>query len=146
MRYRQTIALLALVGFFVALYLWFYKIGIIGGLQCGSGSCEYVQTSVYGRLLGIPVAFYGVIGYAGILGVAVVGLQPRWLDRAGPTKLVAAMAGVGVLFTLYLTYVELFVLQAICRWCVASAVIIAAIFIVTLADLSNRRQDSSASY
>ncbi len=148
MRSRQAIALLGLVGFFVALYLWLYKIGVIGGLQCGTGSCEYVQTSRYGVFLGIPVAFYGVIGYAVILAVALAGLQPRWADRAGPTLVLAGMAGAGFLFTLYLTYVELFLLHAICRYCVTSAGIITAILVVSLADLFKRRraQDSSASY
>jgi len=139
MRHRQTIALLALVGFFVALYLWFYKIGVIGGLQCGSGSCEYVQTSRYGVFLGIPVALYGVVGYAGICAVALLGLQPRWLDRAGPTQVLTALAGAGFLFTLYLTYVELFVLHAICRWCVTSAAIVTGVLLVALLDLRRRR-------
>ena len=138
MRARQAIALLALVGFLLSLYLLLYKLGIIGALQCGTGSCEYVQTSVYGRFLGFPVALYGVLGYGGIFAVALLGLQPRWLDRPGPLRLVAGMAGVGFLFSLYLTYVELFVLQAICRYCVASAVIITAILVVSLVD-SRRR-------
>jgi uncharacterized membrane protein len=126
-RHRQAVALLALVGFFVALYLWFYKIGVIGNLQCGSGSCEYVQTSRYAVLFGVPVAFYGVVGYALLFVVALVGLQPRYLARPGPTRLLAALSGGAVLFTLYLIYIELFVIHAICRWCMASAVITFAI-------------------
>lgn len=139
MRHRQTVALLALVGCFVALYLWLYKIGIIGGLQCGTGSCEYVQTSRYGMFLGVPVALYGVIGYAAILAVALIGLQPRWLDRVGPALVVTGMASAGFLFTLYLTYVELFVLHAICRWCVTSAAIITAVLLISLLDVRRRR-------
>lgn len=138
MRARQAIALLALVGFFLALYLLLYKLGLIGGLQCGTGSCEYVQTSAYGRFLGFPVASYGVLGYGAIFAVALLGLQPRWLGHPGPSRLVAGFAGVGFLFTLYLTYVELFVLQAICRYCVASAVIITAILVVALVDSKRR--------
>lgn len=139
MRARQTIAVLALVGCFVALYLWLYKIGVIGGLQCGTGSCEYVQTSRYGVFLGVPVAFYGVVGYIGMLIVALVGLQPRQVDRSGPTLVLVAMSGVGFLFTLYLTYVELFLLHAICRYCVGSAVIITAILVASLVDLRGRK-------
>lgn len=130
MRHRQTVAVLALVGLFVALYLWFYKIGVIGNLQCGSGSCEYVQTSPYGTLLGVPVAFYGVVGYAVLFGVALVGLRPGFLAHPGPTRVLAVLATGGVLFTLYLVYVELFVIQAICRWCMVSAAIITAIAVV----------------
>ncbi len=133
MRRRQAIALLALVGFCIALYLWLYKIGIIGKLQCGSGSCEYVQTNRYGALLGVPVAFYGVVGYALIFGVAIAGLQPSQLTQRWPTTALALLSAGGFLFTLYLTGIELFVLHAICRWCVGSAVVmtvLAAIAVV----------------
>lgn len=127
MRRRQAIALLALVGFCIALYLWFYKIGIIGKLQCGSGSCEYVQTSRYGALFGVPVAFYGVVGYAIIFAVSIAGLQPSQLARRWPTRTLALLSAGGMVFTLYLTGIELFVLHAICRWCVASAVVMTGI-------------------
>lgn len=132
MRHRQAIALLALIGCLVSLYLWLYKIGAIGTLQCGAGSCEYVQTSRYADFLGLPVAFYGVAGYAAIFAVSLAGLQPRYLASRGPTRLVAALATIGVLFSVYLTYLELFVIHAICWWCVASAVIITAIWVVSL--------------
>jgi len=129
-RHRQAIALLALAGLSIALYLWLHKIGVIGDLQCGTGDCEYVQTSPYGALFGVPVAFYGVVGYALILAVALAGLQPASLGRRWPTRLLAVLAVGGFLFTLYLTYIELFVLHAICRWCVGSGVVITAITIV----------------
>ena len=127
MRHRQAIAVLALVGFFVALYLWFYKIGVIGGLKCGTGSCEYVQTSRWAILLGQPVALYGVAGYLVLFLIALVGLQPRFLPNPGPTRLLAVLALAGFAFTLYLTYLELFVIHAVCRWCMGSALIITLI-------------------
>jgi uncharacterized membrane protein len=139
MRHRQAIALLALAGFFVALYLWLYKIGVAGELKCGTGACETVQTSRWADLFGVPVAFYGVVGYAALLVVALIGLQPSWLGRRGPTLLLAALATGGVLFSAWLTYLELFVIHAICRWCVGSAVIMAAIWGVALSGL--RRKD-----
>ncbi len=118
---RQAIVLLALVGLLVATYLWLYKIGVIGELQCGTGGCEVVQTSRYADLFGIPVAFYGVAGYAVLFVLGLAGLQPA---RAGDRRLavlVAALATAGFAFTLYLTSLELLVLHAICRWCIASA-------------------------
>ncbi|HET9708774.1 MAG TPA: vitamin K epoxide reductase family protein [Gemmatimonadales bacterium] len=139
MRRRQVIALLALVGFCIALYLWFYKIGVIGKLQCGSGSCEYVQTSRYGALFGVPVALYGVAGYAVIFAVAMVGLQPSQLARRWPTTALALLSAGGFLFTLYLTGIELFVLHAICRWCVGSAVVMSAIAAVAVEGAVRRR-------
>lgn len=132
MRHRQAIALLALIGFCIALYLWLYKIGLIGRLQCGTGSCEYVQTSPYATLLGVPVAFYGVLGYALIFAVALTGLQPAFLGSRWPTLLAAALAAGGWLFTLYLTSIELFVLHALCRWCMGSAVVMTLIAAVAV--------------
>jgi uncharacterized membrane protein len=132
MRNRQAIALLALVGCFVALYLWLHQIGVGGELKCGTGACETVQTSPWAEQFGIPVAFYGVMGYAAILAVALVGLQQAWLGRRGPSVLLAALATGGVLFSGWLTYLELFVIHAICRWCVGSAVIMTLIWFGSL--------------
>jgi uncharacterized membrane protein len=132
MRHRQTIAALAVVGFFLALYLSLYQLGVGGPLKCGSGGCEIVQTSRWAVLFGIPVAFYGLVAYAAILIAALVGLQPAWLGRRGPILFLAALATGGVLFTGWLTYLELFVIHAICRWCVGSAVIITLIWLVSL--------------
>jgi uncharacterized membrane protein len=132
MRYRQAIALLALVGLFVALYLWLHQIGIGGELKCGTGACDVVQASRWAHFLGVPVAFYGVAGYAAILSVALYSLRPAALTRRGPRLVLAALATGGFLFTLWLKYLELFVIHAICRWCVASAVIMTAIWIVAL--------------
>ena len=131
-RYRQTIAVLALVGFFVALYLWLHALGIGGPLKCGTGGCDTVQTSRWAVFLGMPVALYGVVGYVLILLTAIAGLRPVALAQRQWSVLLAALATIGFLFTAYLTYLELFVIHAICRWCVASAVTITAIWIVSL--------------
>jgi len=132
MRHRQAIALLSLAGLFVALYLWLYKIGMIGSLTCGTGGCEVVQTSRYAVFLGLPVALHGVLGYGVLLGVTLAGLQPRWLGRRGPTLVLAALATLGILFTAYLNYLAVFRIHAVCRWCVASAVIITLIWLVAM--------------
>jgi uncharacterized membrane protein len=135
MRSRQAIALLALVGFFVALYLWLHALGIGGALKCGTGGCETVQTSRWAVLLGVPVAFYGVVGYFAMLVVAILALRPAALAQRQWSLVLVGLATVGVVFTAYLTYVELFVLHAICRWCVGSAVIITLTWIIALAAL-----------
>lgn len=131
-RHRQVVAVLSLIGLFIASYLWLYKIGAIGTLQCGSGACETVQTSRYADLWGQPVALYGVLGYAVLFVVSLVGVQPAFATRRGPTLLLAVLAGGAFLFTVYLTYLELFVIHAICRWCVGSAVVTTAIAAVAL--------------
>ena len=132
---RQAIVLLALVGLLVATYLWLYKLGVLGELKCGTGSCEYVQTSRYADLLGLPVALYGVAGYATLLALGLARLQPRFASDRRVSGLLAALATVGFAFTIYLTTIELFVLHATCRWCLASAAIMSAIWVLSLADL-----------
>jgi uncharacterized membrane protein len=135
MRQRQAIAVLALAGCFVALYLYLYKIGVYGELQCGTGGCETVQASPYAVLLGQPVALYGVVGYAALFGVSVLGLQPAQLTRRWPARALAGLATPGFLFTIYLTSLELRVIHAWCRWCVASALIMTAIWVIAVAGL-----------
>ena len=135
MRHRQIIAVLALAGLFVSLYLWLWKIGFIGTLQCGTGGCEQVQTSPYADLLGVPVAFYGVAGYAALLVASLVSLGPRWVARREPAVALFVLASGGLLFTAYLTYLEAAVIHAWCRWCLVSAGIIAAIWVTSLLSL-----------
>lgn len=136
-------ATLALIGLLVALYLWLWKIGLMGELACGTGGCEAVQLSEHGQLLGVPVAFYGVLGYAALLGVSLAGLSTRWLERRQPTVALVGLSGVGVAFTAYLTYLEAFVIGAWCRWCLVSAGIILGIFIASLLGLREVRTQSA---
>jgi uncharacterized membrane protein len=134
MIYRMSVAVLSLAGLFISAYLYLYKIGMIGTLACGSGGCETVQLSSWSRFAGLDVSFIGLAGYAGLLGLSLVSLQPRAARQRWPAIALAVLAGVGVIFTIYLTYLELFIIQAICRWCVASGVIILAIFVAALLD------------
>jgi uncharacterized membrane protein len=136
MRHRQAIAILALVGLFIALYLWLHALGFGGAIKCGaSGGCETVQTSQWAVFLGLPVAFYGVVGYFVVLLVGLASLRPAAQAQSGWNLLLLGLATIGLVFTLYLTYVELFLIHAICRWCVGSAGIITSIWIVTLLSL-----------
>jgi uncharacterized membrane protein len=135
-------ATLALAGFFVALYLWLWKLGVVGSLVCGpGGSCEYVQSSPQSVFLGVPVALVGVVGYLAVFVIGLTGAQPRWAERRGPTIVLAILSGVGVLFSAYLTYLEAAVLHAWCRWCLGSAGIISAIFVVSLVGMIRGRMD-----
>jgi uncharacterized membrane protein len=134
-RGRMGLAVLSLAGLFIALYLWLYKLGAIGTLACGTGSCETVQLSPQSKFFGVDVALIGVIGYLVLLGLALLALQPRFAGPAWPARLLAVLAGFALLFTLYLTGLELFVIHAICRWCVASAVVIVLIFVLAMREL-----------
>jgi uncharacterized membrane protein len=131
MKHRMAAALLSLVGLMVAAYLYLYKIGLVGTMVCGTGSCELVQTSRWSRFLGIEVALIGALGYAVLLGVSLAGLQPANLQRRWPDTLLLVLSGGALLFSGYLTYTELFLIKAICRWCVASAAIVLLLFLVS---------------
>jgi uncharacterized membrane protein len=135
MMYRMAAAVLSLIGLLVAAYLYLYKLGKIGTLACGTGGCETVQASEWAMFLGVEVSLIGLLGYLGLLGVSLAGLQAPLIGRRWVSWLLVAMSGAGVLFAAYLTALELFVIHAICRWCVASAVIIALVFTASLLDL-----------
>jgi uncharacterized membrane protein len=139
MIYRMGVALTSLLGLFVSAYLYLYKIGRIGTLACGSGACETVQTSQWSRFAGVEVALIGVVGYAALFAVALAALRPGLADRRWPARLLTGMAGLGVLFTAYLTYLELFVIHAICRWCVGSAVLITSVLVFAVLELRRLR-------
>jgi uncharacterized membrane protein len=122
--------LLAIAGVGVSAYL-FWGYTVPGAeLACGGSSgCETVKDSSYAHLLGIPLPVLGILGYCTLLALLVISGRP--VLRPWTAYIALAIFGVslgGVLYSAYLTYLELFVIEAICRWCVASAIIMAAIF------------------
>jgi uncharacterized membrane protein len=139
MKHRMAVAALALVGFFIALYLWLWHTGVIGELVCGDAGCETVQLSEYARLFGVPVSLVGMAGYVALFTVSMVGLTDRWLDRREPTVLLVALASIGVAYSAYLTYLEAAVIHAWCRYCVASAVVMVLVFAASLLGLREVR-------
>ena len=136
---RQVIALLAVVGGCVSTYLLLYKLGYIGTLSCSIGSCETVNTSKWSLLLGVPIAAYGLAFYVATLGVAIVGSQPQLEGSPTVSAVLLGMSGVGVVFSGYLTALELFVIHAICMWCVISALIVTLIFVTSVFDYKELR-------
>jgi len=117
-RVLRTIAgVLALAGIGVALYIAIVESGG-GSPQClaGGHGCETVAKSHYSHIAGINVAVFGIVGYVLLV---VAALLPGDVARIG--GLAVSLVGFG--FSIYLTYLELFVIDAICQWCVASAVL-----------------------
>ncbi len=141
----QATALLSLVGLFVAVYLWLYKIGVIGTLRCGTGGCEQVQASRYALLFGVPVALYGVCGFGVLLGVSLLGLHPTFANRRDVIAVLLGLSSVGILFVGYLTSLELFVIHAICRWCVTTAALITLIWVTSLVAYGRSRIEARPS-
>ena len=126
--------MLAFIGVFVSTYLKLYKFGYIGSLQCAVGSCETVNTSRWATFFGLPVAAWGLGFYVSALALVVVGIQERYADSRALSLALVALTGWGVLFSGWLTYLELFVIDAICIWCVTSAVIVLVMFAVSVAE------------
>jgi uncharacterized membrane protein len=135
----MIVAALALAGIFISLYLTLYKIGVIGELSCSIGSCETVNTSKWSRFLGLPVAAWGLLFYLDVFVVALVGTMARFEFEPAISFILVGEAAVGVLFSGWLTYLELGVIHAICIWCVTSAVIVTLILLTAVADLKEVR-------
>ena len=130
----MIVAALALAGIFISLYLTLYKMGVIGELSCTIGSCETVNTSKWSRFLGLPVAAWGLLFYLDVFAIALVGTMRRFELEPAISYVLVGEAAVGVLFSAWLTYLELGVIHAICIWCVTSAVIVTLILLTAIAD------------
>jgi uncharacterized membrane protein len=134
---RCLLAALAAAGFVISAYLtWAHVSGVPPACVGGSGGCETVQTSRYSEILGVPVAVLGMAAYATMLACAVF--------RAETAAVFGAfVALVGVLFSAYLTYLELFIIRAICQWCVANAVVVLAYLLLAALRLRPTGPDAS---
>ena len=117
---RLVLGALSMAGLLISAYLtWIHYMGVAPICVGGSGGCETVQTSSYATILGVPVAVVGLMGYSGLLFSAS-------LRGAAGVYLGFLVALVGTFFSAYLTYLEVFVIHAICEWCVASAAVMVA--------------------
>ncbi|HEX3453462.1 MAG TPA: vitamin K epoxide reductase family protein [Gaiellaceae bacterium] len=122
---RVAIGALAVAGLGVASYLTYSR---YAGTQlyCATGGCETVQHSRYALIAGIPVAVFGLAAYLAILGTAVA---------RGPSSAAVGfgLAAAGVAFSAYLLVAQLFVIHAICQYCVASDVVVTLLAVTTWA-------------
>jgi len=113
------VAALCLAGIAIAGYLTYVHYEGLSPV-CTTGGCERVQASSYSEIGPIPVALLGLFGYVVILLSLFVPGDP---GRA----LTFMLALSGFAFSVYLTYLELFVIDAICQWCVGSAIVMTAV-------------------
>jgi uncharacterized membrane protein len=123
-RLRVAILVITVIGIGIASYLTYVHYAGIKVACLSSGGCETVQASQWSKIDGVPVAVLGLIGYVGIFGS---------LALRGDLGRIAGfgLALIGFLFSMYLTYRELFSIHAICQWCVASAVLMTLSVILT---------------
>ncbi len=119
-RMRRLLLILSLLGVGIAGYLTWVKLSSSVAFCGGVGDCSSVQNSRYGYILGIPVAYPGLLAYVTLTVLAVYNLRAA-VERRGWTELLFfVVAFAGFMFSLYLTYTELFLIHAVCPWCVAS--------------------------
>lgn len=121
---RRIIAVVAVLGIGVATYITIAD-SSGGSPTClaGGTGCETVANSSYSHIAGINVAVFGIIGYIAILATAFFAND---IARFGGFAL--SLGGFG--FSVYLTYLEIFKIEAICQWCVSSAVLMTILFLL----------------
>ena len=120
---RRVMVVIAILGLALTAYLvYVHYSGTKPACTAGS-TCLKVQTSIYSRIAGVPVALIGLIGYIGIFASLLV------RDRDEVRLATLAMTVLGVCFSGYLTYRELFTLKMVCEECAASAVMMGLLFV-----------------
>ena len=107
-----------------------------GSLACSRwAQCDVVNNSLYAKIYGVPVAFIGLAGYLLLLGLALAALESEGDTRRRLVALGFVLALGGVAYSAYLTYIELYVIEALCSWCVASAIVITLLAVVGIVTL-----------
>jgi uncharacterized membrane protein len=136
--YRISVALVIL-GLAVSIYMTVYKVTSNNAMCLGSGDCSTVNSSRYAEVNGIPVAVFGVIGYLAILVVHYFENRNRFFKQ-NSTLMIFGMALTGFLFTIWLIYVEIALLKALCPFCVTSQIAMTIIFIIAVMRLIRQPQ------
>ena len=121
----------AAIGLLDSIYLTWSKLAQRAVFCGGSNQCETVNSSVYSEIWGIPIAVLGVGSYLLILVLLILESRGGIWRGSGPL-VVFGLSLVGVIYSIYLTYIEIAVLKAICPYCVVSAIVVTGIFILTL--------------
>jgi uncharacterized membrane protein len=127
----MTIVVLAIVGALDSAYLAWLKVTGSVATCSNIGDCEAVNSSRYAEVAGVPIAILGLLGYLAILGLTFLEIrEPSW--KSGLRLAFFGFTLAGTLYSIYLTYVEVAILRAICPFCVVSAVVMLALFIIAV--------------
>jgi uncharacterized membrane protein len=130
-RLRQIIIGLAILGLLVSIWMTIYKVTDNASMCVGSAGCGKVNDSLYSEINGIPVAAIGVVGYVSILALFYLETRPGFFQQNGG-MLLFGVTLVGFLFTVWLVYVEVALLDAYCPFCITSQIAMTLIFILTV--------------
>ncbi len=125
---------LALLGALDSAYLTYIKFAHAPAMCAGVGDCESVNNSAYSQVGGVPIALFGLAAFGLIAGLLVLEHRSAGLRAYAPLA-VFGLALTGTLYSAYLTYVELFVLHAVCPYCVISAILITGILLLAIGRL-----------
>jgi uncharacterized membrane protein len=136
-RLRTAAIAISVVGIAIAGYLTYVHYAGISPVCEIAHGCEKVQTSEWSKVGGVPVALLGLLGYVAILAALSIPGELAMTAAAG-------LAVVGAGFSAYLTYREVFTIEAICIWCVASALLMVALAVLTVARLARQEPALSA--
>lgn len=136
--YRATLALV-IVGLLVSIYMTIYKVTSNDSMCLGSGDCSTVNASIYSEVNGIPVAVIGILGYLAILGTLLFENRNPFL-KENATLIIFGLSLTGFLFTVWLIYVEVALLKALCPFCLTSQVAMTFIFIMAVIRLIKNPQ------
>lgn len=136
-------AVLALVGVLISVYMMLYHLGMIGSILCGTGGCETVQNSPWASFLGVPVPLIGLVGYGIMFAIALLGIQPRYVGDRRISLVLLAGGLIGFAYSLYLTWLEAFVIHAWCQWCIGSAILATLLLFSVLPELARIRERQS---
>jgi uncharacterized membrane protein len=137
------IPVLAVVGLGIAGYLAFVETAGVEAVCGPVGDCNRVQQSEWAHIAGVPIGVLGVLGYLAVGATAVLRVvdRPRLSTWSGLTW---ALAAIGVAFSIYLTFLEPFVIGATCIWCVSSALVMTAILVAATPDAARARGGAGA--
>lgn len=135
---RKLLIGLSIIGSLDAAYLTYVKV-VEDGVCAVSGGCQIVNTSQYASLWGIPIAAIGGGAYLVMLAVLLLEERNDFFALNG-NLIVFGLSLVGVLYSVYLTYLEIYVIRAICPFCVISAVVLLAMLVVSILRLRNDMQ------
>jgi uncharacterized membrane protein len=139
---RMIAAVLALIGVLISTYMLLYHFGVIGSIVCGTGGCQTVQNSPWAKFMGVPVPLIGLLGYGAFFVTALLGTRPgAAADRRIAAVLIAG-AVIGAAFTVYLTYLEMYVINAWCRWCIGSAIVAGLLLVAVIPELARLRRST----
>jgi uncharacterized membrane protein len=134
--------IIALVGLLDSAYLTWLKIThteayCIGGI----GDCATVNSSRYSEIRGFPIALLGLLAYIVIAGILFLETRHRFFKVNG-TMLVFGFSLIGTLYSAYLSYLEATVIRAWCPFCLASAIAISMVFILSMVRLARYQPES----